>query len=150
MKYLSRLTIPEAPFDVKACWKKESTPNSQTWWQWWQGSLVVPCVHGVLSSPVIQCVASEYNWHSRRRRGESEMHRLGEVGSLLNIGDFFFKQKAILYKRIECKKKSRIIAIFKKDKKNKWSPNRKTERHCGLKHPWEANILNLNKKHFHY
>lgn len=53
------------------------------------GSLVVPCVHGVLSSPVIQCVASEYNWYSRRRRGESEMHRLGEVGSLLNIGDFF-------------------------------------------------------------
>lgn len=47
------------------------------------------------------------------------MHRLGEVGSLLNIGDFFKNKRQFCKKRIECKKKSRMIVIFKKDKKNK-------------------------------
>lgn len=52
------------------------------------GGLAVACVHRVLDSPVIQCVASEYNWPSRRRMGELEMYRLGEVGSKCNRSTF--------------------------------------------------------------
>lgn len=79
MKYLSPLVVPKAPFDVQAIPTHRHGDN---------GSLAVACVRGVLDSPVIQCVASEYNWHSRRRMGESEMYRLGEVGSKYNCSTF--------------------------------------------------------------